>query len=452
MDFLDLSDLLLAMAVNRRWKDVALDHPTYWRDLRLDERQSSQPDAVRFFRLRLSRSRGRPVNIALKSYPLARSEREILPDIAQHLSHIQQLDYISHQDDITEAIFDALARPAPILDTLRLIINSRGGDVQIRSDFLAGFAPGLCSVVLGFLDLPFPIPPCLRRVEHLRVSIMCASVPDLSQGFPDLVELHLCQDVTLRPAFFDERAWRGIQYLCIDGGEIARKWHRLGLPIDRISSVVIKLGYFAQLLVPPETAASLAALAAHLDGGIGVHIAQHGPSLLSIDLRGTSATSSDLDRGVLLSDYQLHLLDADSRLPFPGDDLSAGFAGRVVYITLSLDNWDLACCLGALPVLESLLLSVENGTTPENPRQLSCPRLKRLILRTLWNSTGIIVVVEVAPFAQFARAALHDAPFPLSLELQQVELLTPEEIESVSSTFRSATTTQFRGNHPGRWL
>ncbi|EJD32778.1 hypothetical protein AURDEDRAFT_132001 [Auricularia subglabra TFB-10046 SS5] len=444
LDFLDLDDILRIMSVNKRWTDVARDHPTYWRDLALDYIQSREPHHVQLFRLRLSRSRGRPVKISLQYFPDEPGERDILPDLSHHLDHIQVLDYTTYDDEMVDAVLEALAYPAPILRDLKLSMNTVGPNREVRADFLAGSAPLLRSALFGSLDLPIPIPACLRDIE--RLTVLSAAISDIFQSCQRLRELHLYHAVTLHPAFLDKRSWNNIQVLCIDSGEIARTWHSIGLPVSQVPKLVVRMVY-TSMLGPPETEASLSALSTHMAGGIGVHVSQTFPGLLWIDLRGTSEHTLHLNHSAMLVDREPP--NSEFKIPYPGNDLAAGFCDRVLYLSVALEIWEFALCLGDLPVMENLVLLIKDGGTPENLGLLSCPRLKRLILRKS-GTTSDPIAVALAPFAEFARSALPDAPFPLLLQLEHVELLRDQDIERESATFRSMSSLQPRGDH--RWL
>lgn len=221
--------------------------------------------------------------------------------------------------------------------------------------------------------------------------------------------------------------------LHIDSGEIGRTWHSLGLPISNVPRIVVRLVYAPDMLGPPGTAESLSALAGHMDGAVAVYLSQTRPGLLWIDFQSLSEHTAHLERTTMLSNQVRP--DEESPVPYPGKDLAAGFAGCVVVLAFALDIWESAICLGDLPALKSLVLSIEDDSVPDNPGPLVCPRLNRLVLRRVPGSS-LRPIVALAPFAQFARTALRNASLPLILDLQRVDLLPGEVVERDLTTFR----------------
>ncbi|EJD45364.1 hypothetical protein AURDEDRAFT_165580 [Auricularia subglabra TFB-10046 SS5] len=438
LDFMDLDDILRIMAINKRWNALGLAHPTYWRDLYLELSQGVCSRHVRLFRLRLSRSHGRPINVRTSnSYttrydPRVSAERDVLSDISTHLSHIQVLHWRTQHHTAVGELFDALAHPAPMLQELALSSPFWTPPwPALRADLLAGFAPALRLAVFSCLELPVPLSACLSNID--RLSVHNGTVPDVVQESLRLRALYLCDQVILPDIFRTEAAWNGIQGLHIFGGEIASNWRGMRLPIDRVPRVVLQQNY----TYPSEHAGiadNLAGLASHLQGAIGLYVVQSttSPGVHRFQLRGTSERTHHLERSMVTAQNV-------GKIPEPPPTaIAAGFAHRIVYLTVRLKSWDPMLHLGPLPALEDLVLLIANESPPEAPGTLSCPALKRLIIRERrWRADKL--VVTPVPLERFARQALLGVKFPLALDLQGVEL--QKDAECDQSRFCNTTMT-----------
>ncbi|KZV95904.1 hypothetical protein EXIGLDRAFT_834057 [Exidia glandulosa HHB12029] len=105
-DGLSIGELANAMLVSRRWRDTALDHPTYWKEIELDTRDVRTGPGllgkVNFFLLRLSRSKGRLLELSLEIVDtdfvdeVGDTFQALLDALNAHLHHLSYLSIDAH--------------------------------------------------------------------------------------------------------------------------------------------------------------------------------------------------------------------------------------------------------------------------------------------------------------------------------------------------------------------
>lgn len=149
LDYLDLHDFLAPLATSRAWRRVALDHPTYWRRIRLT---STTDSAIDFLLSRLTHARNRKFKIYVDAHrSCPRIAEEVLPAIAARFD--QLLDFVAavHHDQLPE-LFSTIRRPAPVLERFQIFIirPAKAPLPVLPTDVFCGDAPKLSFV--GFRD------------------------------------------------------------------------------------------------------------------------------------------------------------------------------------------------------------------------------------------------------------------------------------------------------------
>ncbi|EJD45346.1 hypothetical protein AURDEDRAFT_184822 [Auricularia subglabra TFB-10046 SS5] len=417
MDFLGLESLLRASAVNTRWREVGLDHPTYWRDITL--RTTTAARDQHLFVPRLDRAHGRPVKIAISIGPAEPHGPRLSSfslAIKLHLAHTEQLE-LAVFDEHIEDISDMLNHPAPMLRSIMLKLSYADPDPlhapSLRQDFLGGHAPVLKDVNIFAVSLPTPVPRCFQNVKGLRIGSWPFSpmvVPNVFSGCPRLRTLRLVSEFGLDDVFWNPEAWSTIQRLCLEGPPIASSWTRLGLPLAAVPSVTIRV------YQGPGVVESLSGIAQLLRGSLSMTLLWADPVCLSISLGGTP---DHFNR-----DVEVYGDDHESTSPAPGSNIAGAFCGRLVRLIMNLADWPLVSCLGSLPVLEQLALRLGpeiDWQIPE-PARLTCPSLKFLILSTV-HKTAQTITLDSDVVDAFAMAAFADASFPVLVGRQGIDLL-----------------------------
>ncbi|EJD49323.1 hypothetical protein AURDEDRAFT_161420 [Auricularia subglabra TFB-10046 SS5] len=150
LDYLELHDLFAPLATSRTWRRVALDHPTYWRDVRFT---STSDNSINLFLSRLTHARQRKISVEVNAIrPCRRISDDVLPAIGARLSHIRALWTAVHHEQAFD-LSAALCRPAQALETLQIFIVTPGRVplAILPADMFSGDAPKL--TFLGLRDV-----------------------------------------------------------------------------------------------------------------------------------------------------------------------------------------------------------------------------------------------------------------------------------------------------------
>ncbi|EJD49333.1 hypothetical protein AURDEDRAFT_161431 [Auricularia subglabra TFB-10046 SS5] len=150
LDYLELYDLHSPLVTSQNWRRVALDHPTYWRHVRLS---STSDGAIALFLSRLSHSRKRSISVELDvTSPCRRISDEVLPAIGARLSHVRTLWAVVHHEQAAD-LLATLCCPAPVLEVFQsyIVTPSRIPLVVLPTDIFCGNAPKL--TCLSFRDI-----------------------------------------------------------------------------------------------------------------------------------------------------------------------------------------------------------------------------------------------------------------------------------------------------------
>ncbi|EJD49369.1 hypothetical protein AURDEDRAFT_161464 [Auricularia subglabra TFB-10046 SS5] len=447
LDFLDLDMLLLAvMPVNRYWRGQTIEHPTYWRSIRLVgsegyieyhglqtylNNSQKHHESVDLFLLRLSRTYARPISISLLYVdPL------IFGLLLPHMGHIRSLalhPFISHQDAVLRAL---RSRPAPLLESMELGFRYPHSEMEMGSatllpcDMFSCHAPALKNVRLTDISLPTSeLPPCFSNIRSLAVWAMHRntqySLPNVFQHCKQLRSLEICGFVALDdPEFRRAETWSSLARLSLRDLSPPNAWDILRiLPLAEVPLISIYSG---------RNDVGVIALAATL----GTRLSAAFPLLISSGDTDSNWCMLDLEP---FGDTTPRRRIVESPLPRTRPAIpwsspisafeNADFTRRIVELTLWLTNWELLVgqrYLTAFPSLQrlGLLLYEDPQWSPLSvPPTLSCPRLERVTLSARNVPPGI--TIAAAQFTEFVRAALPNAPFPIALEVVDVTLHGP---------------------------
>ncbi|KZV96358.1 hypothetical protein EXIGLDRAFT_432441 [Exidia glandulosa HHB12029] len=170
-DPLSLNDLLTTSWVCREWRSIARGHPTFWKDIAL--RSCARAD-VEFFLARLVASDPTaPISVSTFTGQLSALEpklaREVLDCLFANLHRLESfaLDPWLFDRALIPAIYDALRRPAPLLQIFHFAATGGPCTVPLPSDLFAGQAPRLRQLVLHGVILAEPAPAVFSLVERV---------------------------------------------------------------------------------------------------------------------------------------------------------------------------------------------------------------------------------------------------------------------------------------------
>ncbi|KAH7097145.1 hypothetical protein BKA62DRAFT_717427 [Auriculariales sp. MPI-PUGE-AT-0066] len=116
------------LAVSRRWRAVAWNHPSYWSDV--DFQMSRGPRTVHLGAIRLTRSGNRPFRLSLwmpgvRSGDRVRLFREIvLPLVTEHLHRIHTLRVMHIPLDLLHDLLASITVPAAVLTSFTLTVDT----------------------------------------------------------------------------------------------------------------------------------------------------------------------------------------------------------------------------------------------------------------------------------------------------------------------------------------
>ncbi|KZV91918.1 hypothetical protein EXIGLDRAFT_769506, partial [Exidia glandulosa HHB12029] len=210
-------ELLPILGVCSRWRALALNHPTYWANIRLTR---DYPGAVCLFLLRVSRTRARPFRVAVSLWPpSAAFVADVLPVIARNLARITLLSLavnISHGPEVLASI----SAPAPLLQALTLHFYNPSSEcaILLRDDMFAGTAPLLRQLVIWDVSLPRDPIPVLSSIHTLEVGDGALAVgtclQDLFVHFPYVRRVDFCaRHTTFDVAYWDAKKWETLEHV-----------------------------------------------------------------------------------------------------------------------------------------------------------------------------------------------------------------------------------------------
>ncbi|EJD46321.1 hypothetical protein AURDEDRAFT_124097 [Auricularia subglabra TFB-10046 SS5] len=430
-----LQDILAAAGVCRRWRQIAIAHPTYWKHIAIT---SPTGRAARWFLLRLKRAGKRAVHVDLDlpsapSYMLS----IILSIIAEHLWHIA---YLSCTVDAPYhgIVFSALCTPAPELSTfaVRLLADPRTHLLQIATlpaMMFECYAPRLASLTVQNISLFFLYPGEYPAVENLAIEskqLDLVRVQKLFAQFPNLRALRLVgQPFVHDQTQIRSKIWQRLKELYISWTDPASVWPLCALlPLGQLQHLVfggVEQNWSSYLLAP-------------FDGLLEIRVE---------DLRAAEASIA------------AHILERPSRrirtfrLEGPPREFWDALAPtstmkRVVCLTLPIALWpDATGPLPALPTLSELrVLFGLNGLLARETelRSISFTGLSSISLRCLGGPT----MIDASELSTFLKLAIPDTVLPLVLRLEGVRLCGSEryiveriqrtEIDDVAESLRSS--------------
>ncbi|EJD37775.1 hypothetical protein AURDEDRAFT_187942 [Auricularia subglabra TFB-10046 SS5] len=180
--YLSIMDRFSATEVCHNWRAVALALPHVWADLTQFGFVSPRLTVA------LTRARGHPVRLGFSlrsiavnyapSYGPRRDHRDqhsvdtilFLDCMAARLQQVVSLDIkVYGAGHSLSPLHDALARPAPLLQSFRFQVLSSGSEV--RNDIFAGTAPQLRELELSHILPPSQATSCFHAVRRLLLTV-----------------------------------------------------------------------------------------------------------------------------------------------------------------------------------------------------------------------------------------------------------------------------------------
>ncbi|KZV95903.1 hypothetical protein EXIGLDRAFT_765844 [Exidia glandulosa HHB12029] len=293
------------MLVSRRWRDTALDHPTYWKEIELDtwgvRTGPRLLGKVNFFLLRLSRSKGRLLELSLEIVDtdfvdeVGDTFQALLDALNAHLHHLSYLSIDAHIRYL-DAFLRAVTVPAPMLRSLALSVSIRLRDNNGRMDYptsnpplpvldtdiFCSVAPLLREVTLSNILPPFDL-PCFADVEWARIGYSAPEKvilleTDVFNAFPRLRSLTLYGQMSLEPSTHPvsvgESGWQALESLEVFGRLHPQYRHSPGfdrIPTESIRTVDVDVVRPLEVRpfiddLPGQLELSIAGLADHVAG------------------------------------------------------------------------------------------------------------------------------------------------------------------------------------------
>ncbi|KZV96242.1 hypothetical protein EXIGLDRAFT_733603 [Exidia glandulosa HHB12029] len=168
LDYVAFPCLLRAAHVCRSWRSIALDHPTYWRDIRL---HSASPSALDCFSARITSRQQGPLVLDIKLSGLSGSERgqvlqNVFPAMRASIHRWRSVSIHLHQT-LSFPLFSHLHEPAPCLEILALSIELLSSAVDTLPCLFQGECPQHHTLKFYNLLLPSDLTPMLYHVEHI---------------------------------------------------------------------------------------------------------------------------------------------------------------------------------------------------------------------------------------------------------------------------------------------
>ncbi|EIM91176.1 uncharacterized protein STEHIDRAFT_165547 [Stereum hirsutum FP-91666 SS1] len=246
---LDIYDLLSATAVCGRWRDVALQDATLWRN-----HICSLPGLTKEM---IRRSGETPIGLHWNAYVYPSIRRRISqfpPILAESLDlALAQSHRVSHIElvEVGEHIVDAFSRAttsAPILQSMKLgdIYPYRRPYALIPPSTFAGQAPNLRHLVLDHIACPQGLLHNVTRLSASRGALgrSCAQILDTLSVMPMLEELEITNKTLERSTEVIERerivTLPSLRRLALSGNQFFCLWLPQNLSVPSTSSFALE--------------------------------------------------------------------------------------------------------------------------------------------------------------------------------------------------------------------
>ena len=194
--FLELPELIKSSLVCKRWRETAFAHRNYWSEIEVTEAQAktdaSIAAAIELAVAQLTRSTAHPVivNICLRKTPATIDS--LLRALADNLHRVNDL-IVALDKDLQLPVYEALARPAPLMETLAVELHGAEPSTTLPTNFLGGHAPRLNHLILRNIQLPAEPMAHLTHVPELALVSLQAKTQDIppqSLNFPSHIFGH----------------------------------------------------------------------------------------------------------------------------------------------------------------------------------------------------------------------------------------------------------------------
>ncbi|KZV95661.1 hypothetical protein EXIGLDRAFT_464913 [Exidia glandulosa HHB12029] len=137
LDLFAFEDLPPVLAICRRWRHLALRHPSYWADITV---RKTSPGAVELFQLQLARSGTRRIRLTIKILePWDLFPAAVLPALVAHISHVGTLTLKLTAIHMSSSL-DTLRLPAPLLTRMSLFAVMDPGSFSLDESSLSALA------------------------------------------------------------------------------------------------------------------------------------------------------------------------------------------------------------------------------------------------------------------------------------------------------------------------
>lgn len=402
---LNLEDLARISQVSRRWKDLATDHPTYWKCVCIEESSSR---LVPFFLARLREARGRATTVrVIVPEVVDHLSTTILPAVAIHAQHMVELTIQVHAD-MHEAAFAALGGFMPLLErlTLHFTITDPNATAPVlpTDTFRAWTSTKLRYIELEGVGLPAVPLPVLSTVVAFNYEIPGPPSPpireDVFAAFPNMKSLIL-------------------------HGEIIDGFDYVVLPAcSRVNFVQFSQSLNdAVLSMPLATVPHIAVDTA--DERLAQCVLSHLDGPLYMVMVDTEYQSPDTFRFELFNDdrtrartfiERLHNYTADNGVPL-SLLYQPAFFERIVKLDVSDTLWNtLTPFVTAVPVLKTLCITLQALGLLDLTSTLHCPALSEICLLSYGAKR---IAVDAVHLRNFTVRAITGAQLPLRLCLDQ---------------------------------
>ncbi|KZV94590.1 hypothetical protein EXIGLDRAFT_736616 [Exidia glandulosa HHB12029] len=418
LDYASLLEISYASAVSRRWRAVALDHPTYWQSICID---SLSPRASAFFNTRLERARSRPIEVFVRFMATYFEDKNHeLPDslfqgIRRHIFHMKSL-HLRMAFKYAEKMVEALSQPAPILESLGIDFYQPVGPspflrhehVVLPAGLFANHAPKLTSLELRNAITSSQASSCFARVDYLALSFRFDpsdsedSVPPDFAHFPSLKRLALAGHIPL--AYLEKAPWRSLDQLIIERfaaysphWTLWRTWP------------LVDISYIGTDFVNDEV---ITILGQHLQGRLDLHLGVQPGVCFFARFR------SRLDgRRRMVREFTRTAVAArdsykgwDGKKPPPHDLFSRPLiVDRIVHLTMPATLWiRLTGYFAVLPALEELVIPLHNAgeLSSLGDKRLVCPTLSSVTFLGIPSGAGVIRI-QLADVSRFVETFIE---------------------------------------------
>lgn len=405
-------ELLPVLRVCVLWRQIALDNPAYWSELKL---YSTTNAAVALFLLRLSRTRARPIFVRLDvRQPEVIVSTAVLPAIGRHVDHIRWLFLHFHSSHFIAAA-DAVRAPAPLLFALRFELAMTADDYdrpELPLDIFANEAPLLESVSLRNVRLPNERINVFSNVSSVGfggngINLPRIDMQPLPKQFPNMTQLTLLGSPDIL----------GIDCRYLDWLALLRSLTvlRRGEPVDHAIQH-LPLPRISRVKVFAADSRQADTLIEHLSGPL--HLSAEDLHLECID----TFVLHFNDPQVLWRRSFTEDAGHWASYPPPHNIISrADIAARLISLTVPNTYWRLLQpFFGPFPNLLQLRFVLEHSALEDlcNSGCVQCPRLRSIVFRCEFDA----VALHRTHLAMIARTVCAEARLPLDLSLENTVL------------------------------